>query len=35
MLRKVLRWLLYAAIIGIMSYVALFRVMRGCGRFAF
>ena len=35
MLRKIFVYVLYAAIIGIMGYVALFRVMRGCSRFAF
>ena len=35
MLRKIMIWLLYTVIIGVMAYVALFRVMRGCGQFAF
>ncbi|MEF8787609.1 MAG: hypothetical protein V5A84_00935 [Planctomycetota bacterium] len=35
MLRKVMTYLLYAVIIGVMGYVALFRILRGCSRFAF
>jgi len=34
-MKRFLTVLIYLAIIGLMAYVVLFRLMRGCRRFAF